>query len=201
MRWQARSRTALTLLLLTPLMAAGQGSRGAMLQVVHVEHGPNSAKAQAQHYVVLVLLQGLRWDYARRDGAKNLLALGREGVSAPEGMMPSYPPSGFPNGFTIVTGLYPEHHGIVADSFFDPVRKARFSASDPQAVSDGSWYSGTPLWSLAESQGMRTACLFWPGSEAEIAGFRPTYYVRGSSGIDNESRVRQALEWLRLRWW
>ena len=49
--------------------------------------------------------------------------------------------------------------------------------SDPQAVTDGSWYSGVPLWSLAESQGMRTACLLWPGSEAKIAGFRPSYYA------------------------
>ncbi len=49
---------------------------------------------------------------------------------------------------------------------------------DAKAVADGSWYSGTPLWSLAESQGMRTACIFWPGSEAKIAGFRPTWYAQ-----------------------
>ncbi len=198
MQWQAWGRAVLASVLLVPLLAAGQATGSAALPVIHVDHGPNSARAQAQHYVVLVLLEGLRWDYAQQDGAKNLIALGREGVWAPEGMIPSYPTLGFINDITIVTGLYPEHHGIVADNFFDPVRKARFSSSDTQAVSDGSWLSGTPLWSLAESQGMRTACVFWPGSEAKVAGFRPTYYVQDGVRIDDEARIRQVLEWLRL---
>ena len=68
---------------------------------------------------MLVSLDGFRWDYAKRDGAKNLLALGKKGVWAPEGMLPSYPSLTFPNHFTIVTGLYPEHHGLVANSFYD----------------------------------------------------------------------------------
>ncbi len=127
--------------------------------------------------MVLVSLDGFRWDYARVDGATHLLALGKKGVWAPEGMLPSYPSLTFPNHFTIVTGLYPEHHGLVANNFYDETKQARYSISDPKAVTDGSWYSGVPLWSLAESQGMRTACLFWPGSEAEIAGHRPTWYA------------------------
>jgi len=147
------------------------------LPLVHVESEPNSAAAQKAHYVVLVSLDGFRWDYAKRDGAVNLLALGKKGVWAPEGMMPSYPSLTFPNHFTIVTGLYPEHHGLVANSFYDETKHARFAIGDVKAVQDGSWYSGAPLWSLAESQGMHAACLFWPGSEAEIAGHRPTWYA------------------------
>jgi alkaline phosphatase D len=162
------------------------------LPIVHVDHGANSAAAQAQHYVVLVSLDGFRWDYARREGAKNLLALGKQGVWAPEGMMPSFPSLTFPNHFTIVTGLYPEHHGLVANSFYDETKQARYAISDPKAVSDGSWYSGTPLWSLAESQGMRTACLFWPGSEAKIAGYQPSYYVRFDSKTEATDAVQQA---------
>ena len=96
-------------------------------------------------------------------------------------MLPSYPSLTFPNHFTIVTGLYPEHHGLVANSFYDETKQARYGIGDAEAVTDGSWYSGVPLWSLAESQGMRTACLFWPGSEAEIAGHRPTWYARFDS--------------------
>ena len=99
-------------------------------------------------------------------------------------MLPSYPSLTFPNHFTIVTGLYPEHHGLVANSFLDETQQARYAMRDPKAVTDGSWYAGVPLWSLAESQGMRTACLFWPGSEAKIAGFRPTYYAH----FDDEDR-------------
>ena len=162
------------------------------LPLVHVEHGPNSTAAQAARYLVLVSLDGFRYDYAVRDGARQLLALGRQGVWAPEGMIPSFPSLTFPNHLTLVTGLYPEHHGIVANSFYDPVRRARYAIADADAVTDGSWYSGVPLWSLAESQGMRSAVLFWPGSEAEIAGFRPTWYARFDSKSEGSSAVEQA---------
>ena len=162
----------------TPQTLAGQGTGfNPALPLTHVDNGPNSAWAQNQHYLVLVSLDGFRWDYAKRENATHLLALGKRGVWAPEGMMPSYPSLTFPNHFTLATGLYPEHHGIVANSFLDPARGTRYSFTDPQTVTDGSWYSGTPIWSLAESEGMRTACLLWPGSEAKIAGFRPSYYA------------------------
>lgn len=179
--------------------AAGQNvSAHAALPVIHVDNGPNSEATQKAHYVVLVSLDGFRWDYAKRDGATHLLALGKQGVWAPEGMLPSFPSLTFPNHFTIVTGLYPEHHGLVANSFYDPAKQAHYAINDPAAVTDGSWYSGTPLWSLAESQGMRSACFFWPGSEAKIAGFRPTYYLRFDNKIDDEARIDQVLAWLRL---
>ena len=168
------------------------------LPVIHIDNGPNSAEAQKAHYVVLVSLDGFRWDYAKRDNAANLLALGKAGVWAPEGMLPSFPSLTFPNHYTIVTGLYPEHHGLVGNSFYDADKKARYAISDQAAVTDGSWYGGMPLWSLAESQGMRTACLFWPGSEAKIAGYQPTYYMHFDDKVDEEARIEQVLEWLRL---
>jgi predicted AlkP superfamily pyrophosphatase or phosphodiesterase len=168
------------------------------LPVIHVDNGPNSEIAQQAHYVVLVSLDGFRWDYTRRDGATHLLALGKQGVWAPDGMLPSFPSLTFPNHFSIVTGLYPEHHGLVANGFYDQTKQARYAISDPAAVTDGSWYSGVPLWSLAESQGMRSACFFWPGSEAKIAGFRPTYYLRFDNKIDDNARIDQVLDWLRL---
>ena len=151
---------------------------------------------------MLVSLDGFRWDYARRDGATHLLALGKQGVWAPEGMLPSYPSLTFPNHFTIVTGLYPEHHGLVANSFLDPASGARYSITDPAAVTDERlllrWH---PLWSLAESQGMRTACLFWPGSEAKIAGFRPPGMRTSTTASHSESqqaRIDDAVALLRL---
>ena len=70
-------------------------------------------------------------------------------------MLPSFSSITFPNHYTLVTGLYPEHHGIVAMSFYDPQRKERYAFNDPKTVTDGSWYRGVPLWSLAEKQGMR----------------------------------------------
>src|SRR5579884_893527 len=78
------------------------------LPLEHVDNGRNSEAAQQAHYVVLVSLDGFRWDYAKRYGAKNLLDLGAHGVWAPQGMMPSFPSLTFPKHFSIVTGLYPE---------------------------------------------------------------------------------------------
>ncbi len=190
-----------SLLLLCGIGLFGQPAAAASLPILHSDHGPNSALAQRAHYVVLVSLDGFRWDYAARDHAENLLHMGRDGVQAPDGMLPSYPSLTFPNHLSIITGLYPEHHGIVANSFLDPARAAAgepaaYSIRDAQTVTDGSWYSGVPLWSLAESQGMRTACLFWPGSEAEIAHQRPSEYLRFDDHIDESQRIDQVARWL-----
>ena len=187
--------TVLGLALALPALAqqAGKVAGGnTALPLVQVDNGSNSAAAQKAHYVVLVSLDGFRWDYAKKDGATHLLALGKQGVWAPEGMMPSFPSLTFPNHFTIVTGLYPEHHGLVANSFYDETKRARYAIADSKAVTDGSWYSGVPLWSLAESQGMRTACLFWPGSEAEIAGHRPTWYANFDAKTQASDEVQKA---------
>ena len=194
MRLNGWRRAALGLLLVAVglLAPAEEPKLNPALPLVHIDHGPNSAAAQQSHYVVLVSLDGFRWDYAERDHATHLLAIARQGVWAPQGMLPSFPSLTFPNHLTIVTGLYPEHHGIVANSFYDPARKARYAIRDQQAVTDGSWYSGVPLWSLAEGQGMRTACLYWPGSEAEIAAHRPTWYARFDSRTQATAAVEQA---------
>src|ERR1019366_4405289 len=92
-----------------------------------VAHGPNAPQQLSKPYVILVSLDGFRYDYAKRYHADHLLALAAQGASAPEGMLPAYPSITFPNHYTIVTGLYPEHHGIVANSFYDPGRKETYS--------------------------------------------------------------------------
>jgi predicted AlkP superfamily pyrophosphatase or phosphodiesterase len=172
--------------------AAQAGGLSPALPLEHEDNGPNSAQAQSRHYVVMVSLDGFRWDYAKRDNAAHLLALAKDGVWAPDGMLPSFPSVTYPNHFTLATGLYPEHHGIVANSFYDPDRQKVFSAFTTGAFKDDSWFRGTPLWSLAESQGMRTACIFWPGSEAEIAGHRPTWYADRDSKLEAAAETQQA---------
>ncbi|MGH9588740.1 MAG: ectonucleotide pyrophosphatase/phosphodiesterase [Acidobacteriaceae bacterium] len=180
------------------LFAVWMGGPWALAQVIKVDHGPNAASQINKHYVVLVSLDGFRWDYATKYGAKHLLAIGACGASAPEGMIPAYPSLTFPNHYTLVTGLYPEHHGIVANSFYDPERKQEYSMHDPATVRDGSWYGGVPLWSLAEKQGMRTATFFWPGSEAKIAGERPSYYLHYEAWYPDRKRIDQVIAWLEL---
>ena len=166
--------------------------------VVTVPNPPNTAAQQAKHYVILVSLDGFRYDYPRIYGAPHLLKLGAHGASAPDGMLPAYPSLTFPNHLSIVTGLYPEHHGIVGNSFWDPTREETYVYTQSKTNSDGSWYGGTPLWVLAEQQGMRSACLFWPGSEAEIQGKRPSYYLHFDDKLDDEKRVDQVVAWLKL---
>jgi alkaline phosphatase D len=166
--------------------------------VIAVDHGPNAAARQNKHYVVLVSLDGFRYDYAKKYGATHLLAIAAHGASVPEGMIPAYPSLTFPNHYTLVTGLYPEHHGIVGNTFYDPVRKERYSYTDAKTNTDGSWYGGTPLWSLAEKEGMRSACFFWPGSEAEIAGERPSFYLKYEDKFPDDARIDQVIAWLKL---
>lgn len=170
--------------------------------VAPVRHEPNplnSSRARRAHYVVLVSLDGFRWDYAEKWGASHLKKMAEEGASAPEGMLPSFPSLTFPNHYTIVTGLYPEHHGIVDNEFLDPKRGyKRYFYKDAVTSTDGSWYGGVPLWSLAERKRMRSAAMFWVGSEAKIAGKRPSYWVPFDDKFDDEKRILQVMEWLAL---
>jgi predicted AlkP superfamily pyrophosphatase or phosphodiesterase len=184
----------LTVVSLPPAYAAPH----AKAPVIEVPNADNRAEQLAKHYVVLVSIDGFRYDYAKLYGATHLDAVAREGAAAPDGMLPAFPSVTFPNHYTLVTGLYPEHHGIVAMSFYDPQRKERYAFNDPKTVTDGSWYRGVPLWSLAEKQGMRAACFFWPGSEAEIAGARPSYYLKYDEKVPDEERLDQVVDWLKL---
>lgn len=162
-----------------------------------VEGRRNSIEQQKKPYVILISGDGFRYDYAEKYEAKTLLALSRQGVRATS-MIPSYPTLTFPNHYTIVTGLYPSHHGLVNNYFYDPERKDIYSMRDPKTVQDGSWYGGTPLWVLAEQQQMLTASFYWVGSEANIKGILPTYYYRYNELIPIDRRIQIVIDWLKL---
>ena len=154
-------------------------------------------QSPVQPTVLLVSIDGFRWDYPERTTMPNLTRLIQDGVRA-KGLIPVFPAKTFPNHYSIVTGLYPENHGIVANGMFDPKFGAYFSLNDRQAVNDGRWWQGLPLWSLVRSQGKIAATFFWPGSEAEIAGYRPNYWSAYDGSIPNHQRIDQVLEWLDL---
>ena len=101
----------------------------------HRRARPKLRRATSEAYVVLVSFDGYRYDYPKLYGATHLEAMAAHGASAPDGMIPSYPSITFPNHFTIVTGLYPEHHGIVANEFYDPQRKQHYASSDQKRIS------------------------------------------------------------------
>lgn len=125
--------------------------------------------------VILVSLDGFRWDYLDRPVAPTLQAIARRGVRA-DGLIPVFPSKTFPNHYSMVTGLYPEHHGLVANNMYDPTDDSWYGLGDREAVGDSRWYGGEPVWVAAERAGQLTAPLFWPGSEAEIGGYRPRYW-------------------------
>ena len=192
----------LQILLAVSIFVAPSACAQQITPVIDSGNPPNVPAQQAKHYVILVSLDGFRYDYPTKYGAPHLQAMAKDGASAPDGMLPSYPSLTFPNHLSIVTGLYPEHHGIVANSFFDPNRTPEqgqtYVYTQSKTNGDGSWYGGTPLWVLAEQQGMRSACLFWPGSEAEIQGKRPSYYLKYDDKLDDAKRVDQVIAWLGL---
>lgn len=157
----------------------------------------NSLAQQAKPYVILISADGFRYDYARKYRAQNLLRLSGEGVKA-QSMIPSFPSLTFPNHYTLATGLYPAHHGLVNNNFYDPARKERYSMSNKAVAYDSSWYGGEPLWVLAEKQQLLAACFYWVGSEVAVQGVRPTYYYLYNEDISIEERLKTVKHWLQL---
>ncbi|CAG8974996.1 hypothetical protein HYALB_00011180 [Hymenoscyphus albidus] len=122
---------------------------------------------------ILISLDGFRADMLHRGITPRLKSFVEEGVS-PAYMMPSFPSVTFPNHYSLVTGLYPESHGIVGNTFWDPVLKEEFYYTKPIAMLP-KWWGGEPLWVTAEEQGIRTAIHMWPGSEAHIMAVEPAF--------------------------
>jgi predicted AlkP superfamily pyrophosphatase or phosphodiesterase len=147
--------------------------------------------------LILISLDGFRWDYLDWDEAANLRRLAVDGVRA-EGLIPVFPSKTFPCHYSIVTGLYPGHHGIVSNNMYDAEIGGEFHLGDRDAVEDARWWGGEPIWVTAEKQGLISAAMFWPGAEAEIAGHRPSHWHRYDKEFTFEARVDQVLEWLDL---
>jgi predicted AlkP superfamily pyrophosphatase or phosphodiesterase len=155
-----------------------------------------AAQQSRQPILLLVSFDGWRWDYITRATTPNLRALAARGVRS-RGLIPSFPTKTFPNHYTIVTGLYPEHHGIVSNNIVEPGFPARFTMPS-ETARDPRWWGGEPIWVTAIRQGQRTGSMFWPGSEAPIGGVWPTEWKPFDDKIPNADRVRQVLEWLAL---
>lgn len=160
----------------------------------------NGLAAQSAHQlrpiVILISIDGWRWDYLERFAPPTLSRLAASGVRS-EGLVPVFPSKTFPNHYTIVTGLYPERHGIVSNSMLDPGLPGRFTLSNRDVQQDTRWWGGEPLWVTTERQGQVAATMFWPGSDAEIAGDRPTDWKVFDTDVPNAERVDQILAWLK----
>jgi predicted AlkP superfamily pyrophosphatase or phosphodiesterase len=149
-----------------------------------------------ERILILVSLDGFRWDYLQKFNPTNLNRLAAAGVRA-ERLIPAFPSLTFPNHYTIVTGLWPEHHGIIANGFYDAAFKTNFTAfgSSP-TMNESRWWGGEPIWVTAIKQGRVADCMFWPGSEAVIQGIRPTEWKTFDKKTDPTNCVDTALGWL-----
>lgn len=147
--------------------------------------------------VILISLDGFRYDYLEKYKPKNLNYLARNGVRA-RWMIPSFPSKTFPNHYTVATGLYPENHGIIENNIYDKEFDAVFGLSKREEVQNGRWWLGEPIWVTAEKQGQKAGAFFFPGTEAKIKGVRPTFWKEYDGKIPNEERVDTILSWLDL---
>jgi predicted AlkP superfamily pyrophosphatase or phosphodiesterase len=175
-------RRSLLLVLLCLLVGTGQA------QVLRGD--------DAKPTLILISFDGWRWDYRTLYAAPNMARLAARGVSAD--LVPSYPSKTFPNHYTIVTGLYPGHHGIVSNTIKDPPTGRRLSMSNSREQQDPMWWGGEPIWVTAQRAGHVSAAMFWPGSEAPIEGHRPNFFAPFDSTLPGRDRVDQVLSWLDL---
>lgn len=147
--------------------------------------------------LILISIDGFRANYFDRGITPTLKMLADDGVHA-TALQPSFPTLTFPNHYTLVTGLYPDHHGMVANTMWDPVL-GKFAMSNRDAGRDRRWWDGgEPIWVTAEKQGLHTATMFWPGSEADTHGYRPDYYLPWDGKVSADERVDQVLQWIDL---
>jgi len=147
--------------------------------------------------VILISIDGFRADYLDRGLTPTLAALAADGVRA-DAMKPSFPTLTFPNHYTLVTGLYPDHHGIVNNRMIDPATGNTFVYKDADTIADAAWWGGEPLWVSVEKQGRHAATMFWPGSDVAIDGVRPSLWVHFDGKLTPDQRVDRLLGWTDL---
>jgi predicted AlkP superfamily pyrophosphatase or phosphodiesterase len=147
--------------------------------------------------VILVSIDGFRWDYLDRFNPPNLTQLASDGVRA-DGLIPEFPSKTFPNHYTIVTGLRLANHGVISNNMRDRNIPGEFSLSNRVVQSDPRWWGGEPIWNTAEKQGLKAGAMFWPGSEAVINGRQATYWTPFDDNMPNSDRVERVIGWLNL---
>src|SRR5699024_771506 len=130
---------------------------------------------QSPNKLLLISFDGFRYDYLDKTDTPHFDRFAAEGVQA-EGLIPVFPSKTFAHHYAIATGLYPENSGFVGNTMYDPKWDAWYRIRDREAVEDGKWYGGEPIWNTLEKQGIRTGTMFWVGSEADIQDMHPTHW-------------------------
>jgi predicted AlkP superfamily pyrophosphatase or phosphodiesterase len=158
-----------------------------------------AAAATPRAPVIIISIDGFRADYFDRGLSPTLAALATDGVHA-KAMRPSFPSVTEPNHYTLMTGLRPDHHGVVDNMMRDPnMPGAWFGDSGSNVDSDPRWWNeATPLWVSAQRQGLRTASSFWPGDTVIVHNTQPTYLQPHDRKTTMDQQVDAVLGWLDL---
>jgi len=157
--------------------------------------GINTAEQRDKPYLLLVSIDGFRWDFADLQDTPAIDRIAENGLKA-EALQPVFPTLTFPSHFSIATGVRPASHGIVANEFPNEDGSRWYQYKDRSSVQDGQWYLTEPIWVTAEKQGMVSAAYFFVGTEADVAGIRPSHWRAFDAAISGEERVAQVLSWL-----
>lgn len=149
-------------------------------------------------YTVVVSCDGFRWDYPECFDMHFMQDLAADGVKAI--MMPSYPSKTFPNHYTLATGLYPDHHGLIGNTFFIKETGKVYSLSNNETRNDPANYGGEPIWITAQKQGVKTATVYWVGSDVAVQGQHPTYWhnYQDKKRLNFDERIDEVTRLLKL---
>ncbi|HEX5264410.1 MAG TPA: ectonucleotide pyrophosphatase/phosphodiesterase [Phenylobacterium sp.] len=171
--------------------------RAAVLALAFVAAPALAQTVKPAPLTILISIDGFRADYLQRGLTPNIAALAADGVRA-TAMHPSFPSLTFPNHYTLVTGLRPDHSGIVDNNMEDPRKPGvTFSMARADVSHDPFWWGESePLWVTAEKAGVRTATMFWPGSDLPIHGVQPHDWKMYDKHVSADQRVDQVLAWL-----
>lgn len=170
----------LVLILLLPLLAGACGE---------------SPRDNTRPRLLLVSFDGFRHDFTGGIHTPHFDSLARAGVRA-EGLIPVFPTKTFPSHYSMVTGLYPEQTGVVGNTMYDSRFGEWYRPSDRDAVENGKWYGGEPIWNTVMKQGGRAGTMFWVGSEADIQGMRPDRWKSYDETMDYRARIDTVVKWL-----
>ena len=148
-------------------------------------------------YVLLISFDGFRWDYLDRGLSPNIEKFYNDGIRAMS-LQPCFPSKTFPNHYSIITGMYPENHGIISNYFKDIKRNQVYRLGDSAQVRNSEWYLGEAFWETAERNRIKTASYFWPGSEVHLSYRHPSYFMEYNQQTPYKDRVDGVINWLKL---
>lgn len=164
-----------------------------IVSVIGCTNNPSSDQSK----LLLISIDGFHPSYLENYDTPHLNQLAEQGVLA-DFMIPVFPTKTFPNHYSIATGLYTENSGLIANNMVDENMNAAYSLGNREAVQNARWYEGEPIWVTAEKQGIKTAPMFWPGSEAPIGGSYPTYTYPYDDDLPYSARVDSIIHWMNL---